>query len=255
MKKIVKNGTIVTPFSEYKADILVDGEKIAAIGKGFDETGCEVIDAAGMYVLPGGVDQHAHWENLNTDGLTASCGYEGTWPALLGGTTTIIDFAGQEPGMGLIDSAKHRIEKRAAGKLGPDLALHALCTNFSEDVLNEVKDLPAAGLPTIKLFMAYKPTALYSDDTTLFRMLREAGKAGVTVMLHAENADVLNLLRDEAAATGHLAPIDHVLTRPVFTEVEAVQRAITLADEAGCPICILHVSCEGAARVIQNARN
>ena len=255
MKKIVKNGTIVTPFSEYKADILVDGEKIAAIGKGFDETGCEVIDAAGMYVLPGGVDQHAHWENLNTDGLTASCGYEGTWPALLGGTTTIIDFAGQEPGMGLIDSAKHRIEKRAAGKLGPDLALHALCTNFSEDVLNEVKDLPAAGLPTIKLFMAYKPTALYSDDTTLFRMLREAGKAGVTVMLHAENADVLNLLRDEAAATGHLAPIDHVLTRPVFTEVEAVQRAITLADAAGCPICILHVSCEGAARGIQNARN
>lgn len=255
MKKLIKNGTIVTAFGEYQADILIEGEKISAIGAHIDIQADEIIDAAGMYVLPGGVDQHAHWENLNTDGLTASCGYEGTWPALVGGTTTIVDFAGQEPGMGLIDSARHRIEKRAAGKLGPDLSLHALCTNFSEEVLEEVKHLPEAGLPTMKLFMAYKPTPLYSNDTTLFRMMREAAKVGVTIMVHAENADVLNLLRDESVAAGKTKPIDHVLTRPVYTEVEAAQRAITLADAAGCPLCIVHVSCEAVTKVIQKARD
>lgn len=255
MKKIIKNGTIVTALGEYKADILIEGEIISAIGVNIDAPVEETIDASGMYVLPGGVDQHAHWENLNTDGKTASFGYEGTWPALVGGTTTIVDFAGQEPGMGLIDSARDRIERRAAGKLGPDLSLHALCTNFTEDVLREVKDLPAAGLPTMKLFMAYKPTPLYSNDTTLFRMMREAAKAGVTIMVHAENADILNLLRDESVEAGRTRPIDHVLTRPVFTEVEATQRAIILADAAGCPLCVVHVSCEAVAKVIQNARN
>ncbi len=255
MKKIIKGGTLVTPFCEYNADILIDGEKIVAIGNDLPSDGAEIFNAEGMFVLPGGVDQHAHYENLNTVGDTQSAGYEGSFPVLLGGTTTIVDFAGQEPGMGLIDSANHRIHVRAKGKLGPDLGLHALCTHFSESVLDEIKHLPEAGFPTIKLFMAYKPSPLYSDDATLYRIMREAGKAGVTVMVHQENADITNLMRDEAYRSGHRDPIDHVLSRPVFTEVEAAQRAITIADAADCPLVIVHVSCEAATRVIQNARN
>lgn len=254
MTTLIKNGTIVTSETEYTADILIEGESIKAIGAGLDDPADSTIDAAGMYVLPGGVDQHTHFDGLNTDGETSSAGYDTSYVAALGGTTTVVDFAAQDPGKGLIESAMYRKDVRTKGKVSVDFGIHALCTNVTPEVFKEVPELPKLGIPTLKLFMAYKPTSLYVEDGDIYKFMRLAKDHGITMSVHAENADILNLLRDEEYAKGHTTPKYHYLTRPPFVEAEATQRAITLAAAAGCPLCVVHVTCEEAADAIRKAR-
>lgn len=254
MRVLVKNGTIVTADNEFKADILIEDEKISAIGTHFDGPFDKVIDAAGKYVLPGGVDNHAHFEALNTDGVTTNEPYETTWVALQGGTTTIVDFCTNEPGMNLVDSVKYRLDVRSKGKVAPDVAIHACCTDYTDETLSEISKLVEMGVPTMKLFLAYKGTALYMDDRKLLNCLEEAQKHGMTLMVHAENPDVLDKCRDEAAAAGHYEPKYHYMTRPPYGEAEAVSKAIRFADAAKCPMCIVHVSCIEAGEEIRKAR-
>ena len=146
MKTLVKNGTVVTASSEYKADILIVDEKIAAIGHDFQGPFDKEIDAAGKFVLPGGVDNHAHFEALNTDGVTTNAGYDTTYVALLGGTTTIVDFCTNEPGMNLVDSVNYRLNVRAKGKVAPDIAIHACCTDYTDETIGN-SSLPIRELP------------------------------------------------------------------------------------------------------------
>lgn len=254
MRTLIKNGTIVTADGEYKADLLVEDEKIAAIGGGFSGPFDKELDAAGKYVLPGGVDNHAHFEALNTDGVTTNAGYDTSYVALLGGTTTIVDFCTNEPGMNMVDSVKYRLDVRAKGRVAPDLAVHACCTDYTEETLGEIKKLVDMGIPTMKLFLAYKGTPLYMDDTKLLACLEEAAKQGMTMMVHAENPDVLDKCRNDEAAKGHYEPKYHYMTRPPYGEAEAVSRAIRFADAMHCPLCIVHVSCEEAGNVIRDAR-
>lgn len=254
MRILVKNGTIVTASSEYQADILVVDEKIAAIGHGFPGPFDKEIDASSKYILPGGVDNHAHFEALNTDGVTTNAGYDTTYVSLLGGTTTIVDFCTNEPGMNMVESVKYRLDVRAKGRVAPDLAIHACCTDYTDETLGELKKLVDMGIPTMKLFLAYRGTPLYMDDTKLLACLEEAGKCGMTMMVHAENPDVLDRHRNGEAAKGHLEPKYHYMTRPPYGEAEAVARSIRFADAMHCPICIVHVSCEEAGEEIRRAR-
>ena len=256
MRVLVKNGTIVTAINEYKADILIEDEKIAAIGTGFSGPFDREIDAEGKFVLPGGVDNHAHFEALNTDGKTTNEGYETTYVALLGGTTTIVDFCTNEPGMSMTESVDYRLNVRAKGKIAPDIAIHACCTDYrGQESLDEVKKLVDMGVPTMKLFLAYKGTALYMDDSKLLAFMQEAKKHGMTMMVHAENPDVLDLYRNREAEQGHLEPKYHYMTRPPFGEAEAVSRTILFAKNLECPMCIVHVSCIEAGEVIRKARS
>jgi len=132
MKVLVKNGTLVTALNEIKADILIEDEKIVGIGGGFNGPFDKEIDAAGRFVLPGGVDNHAHFEARNTDGKTTNEGYENTYVTLLGGTTTIVDFCTNEPGMNMMESVKYRLDVRTKGKIAPDIAIHACCTDYTD---------------------------------------------------------------------------------------------------------------------------
>ncbi|MCI8399061.1 MAG: dihydropyrimidinase [Oscillibacter sp.] len=254
MQTLIKNGTIVTALGEYQADIAIDGEKISMIGRNLPGSYEKVIDAAGRYVLPGGVDNHSHFEALNSDGVTFNAGYDTSYVAVLGGTTTVVDFASNDPGKSLIDSINYRLEVRAKGKVVPDIALHALCTDFSEETLEEIPKLVEMGVPTMKMFMAYKPTPMYMDDFKLLKTMQKAAEHGMTMFVHAENADVLNVLRDQYAEKGLLAPKYHYMTRPPYSESEAVSRAVTFAKAVRCPLCVVHVSCAEAAEVIKNAR-
>ena len=255
MRVLVKNGTVVTAYNEVKADILVVDEKVAAIGVGFEGPFDREIDATGKFVFPGGVDNHAHFEALNTDGVTTNEPYATTWVALQGGTTTIVDFCTNEPGMNLVDSINYRLNVRAKGNLGPDMAMHACCTDYTEETVNEIPKLVEMGIPSMKLFLAYKGTALYMDDTKLLNCLEAAAKCGMTMMAHAENPDVLDKCRNDEAAKGHYEPKYHYMTRPPYGEAEAVSRAIRFADAAKCPMCIVHVSCIEAAEEIRKARD
>lgn len=254
MRVLVKNGTIVTAINEYQADILIEDEKIAMIGTNIEGVFDQVIDAKGKYVLPGGVDNHSHFEALNTDGVTLNAGYDTTYVALLGGTTTLVDFATNEPGMNLMDSIDYRLNVRAKGKVTPDIAMHAVCTDYNETTLDEIPKLVERGIPTMKMFMAYKPTSLYMDDDKLFRSMQAAAACGMTMYVHAENPDVLNIYRDQMFEKGCTDPKYHYMTRPPFGEAEAVSRAITFSKATSCPLCVVHVSCIEAAEVIREAR-
>lgn len=254
MRTLIKNGTIITASSEFSADLVIDNDVISEIGIDLQGHYDHVIDATDKIVMPGGVDNHAHFEALNTDGVTTNAGYDTSYVALLGGTTTIVDFCTNEPGMNLVDSVRYRLDVRAKGRVAPDLAIHACCVDYTDETLGEIKKLVEMGVPTMKLFLAYKGTPLYMDDTRLLACLEEAGKQGMTLMVHAENPDVLDKYRNDAAAAGHFEPKYHYMTRPEYGEAEAVSRAIRFADAMDCPLCVVHVSCEAAGNEIRFAR-
>ena len=253
MATLIKNGTIVSASDEYRADVLFDGEKIVAVGTGLDAQATSVVDANGMYVLPGGVDGHTHFSF--PFGGTETAGFATTVGAIVGGTTTILDFAPQPKGFTLVDSvAKHRVE-RAEGKAVVDYGLHAMVTDSPEAALEEIPKLPEAGIPTMKLFMAYKGTPFMANDDLLFRALQKAKEVGLLLMVHAENGDVIDALQRQLVAEGKVEPKYHAVSRPTGVESEATARAVALADMAGAPIFIVHVSCSEAMNTIRDAKD
>jgi len=248
----IKNGTIVTSSDQYQADLLIDGEKIAAIGLGLSEGADTVIDAEGKYLLPGGIDGHTHFE-VNRD-ETSKTGYETSPAAILGGTTCVVDFAPQDPSLGLLDSARKHREEAAEGVSAVDFSLHSVVMYPQESIFDELGALVEAGMPSAKLFMAYKGTPLYSSDDIIFRMLQKSREVGLLTMIHAENADIIAELQKQLLAEGKTAPEYHAVSRPPVAEAEATFRATMLAQAAGAPVFIVHVSCAESMEVVRQAR-
>jgi dihydropyrimidinase len=254
MKTLIKNGRIVTAADEYVADLLIDGETIALIGAKLDaKLADQVVDAAGLYVLPGGVDVHTHlampWRGVET----CDDFFTGHRAAVFGGTTTHIDFSVQAKG-GTLYQAIEAWQAKAAGKAVIDYGFHVAITDLTDPVMAEIADLPKIGVTSIKMFMAYKDS-LQVDDMTLFKSMQVAAKSGVLSLVHAENGDAIEVLIAEALADGNHAPIYHALTRPPELEAEATSRAIWLAKVAGdAPLFVVHCTCEGALAAVSAAR-
>lgn len=258
MKTLIKNGTIITAYEEFEGDILIEEEKIVDIGKDLAASCVKVdkiIDASGKLVFPGGVDQHTHYDAQGTVGDKNTAGYETTDNAIVGGTTTFVEFVPQEEGMGLIDSAEYRKKHRAEGKICVDYALHALATDVKPAIFDEVEKLPEYGISTIKVFMAYPGSYLHADDGTLMRILEKSKNVGVTTFVHAENGEIIEFLRDECVRSGNTAPKYHYLSRPPVSESEAARRAIYLAKAAAAPLFIVHMTCEEALEELRIAKS
>lgn len=253
MKKIIRNGTIVTASDTYQADVLIENEKIAAIGHNLDAEGAEVIDARGLYVIPGGIDPHTHLE-MPFGGTVTSDDFEtGTIAAAHGGTTTLIDFCLTEKGVPLKNSIQTWHDK-SDGKAVIDYGFHLMIGEINESVLNELPQvIEEEGITSFKVFMAYKHV-FQADDETLFKTLVTAKKMGALVMVHAENGDVIEYLVNEALAEGRTDPIYHALTRPPEAEGEATGRAAQLAGLADSQLYVVHVTCDEAVQKISEAR-
>jgi len=249
MKTLIKNGTIITSEGEYRADILVDGERIAAIGTGF--TADQVVDASGRYIFAGGVDQHTHF-NFQF-GTAVVRGFETSAAALVGGTTTVVDFANQEIGRSIADSIQDYRNQKIDGVTSCDYALHGVVFTPDDPTIAEIPRLPEIGVSTLKLFMAYKGHPYHCDDEALFRALRASRDAGVTIMVHAENADVIDVLQQDLLTQGRTEPYSHALSRPPVVEHEATQRAILLAEAANAPLFVVHVTCKEAMEAVRSA--
>lgn len=252
MAMLIKNGTIVSACDKFKGDILISGEKVVAMGSGLDSRAEKTIDATGKLVFPGGVDGHTHFR-IPFMG-TRTTGFETTPSAAIGGTTTVIDFAPQPQGMSLLDSVHKHREEQAEGKCAVDFCLHAMVNDAQEGIFEEPEALVEAGIATIKLFMAYKGTPFYSDDSTIFKMLQKTKRVGMLTMLHAENADIIDVLQKQFILQGKVEPKYHALTRPTVAESEATIRATLLAKAADAPVFIVHVSCAEAMIAIRDAR-
>src|SRR5712691_3765963 len=222
---LIRNGTVITANDTRSADVLIEAGLIKEIRTGIPETSAaRVIDATGMYVLPGGIDVHTHLD-MPFGGTTSSDDFEtGTRAAAFGGTTSIVDFAIQARGTRMRD-ALDTWWKKAAGRAAIDYGLHMIVTDLGACGLEDMDELVDEGVASFKLFMAY-PNVLMVDDATIYKALARTAKNGALICMHAENGSVIDVIVARALAEGKTAPIYHALTRPTRAESEAVHRAI-----------------------------
>jgi dihydropyrimidinase len=260
VKTLIKNGTVVSATGTAVADVLIDGETIAAVlapgstllGFDLEHNVDAVIDAKDRYVIPGGIDAHTHME-MPFGGTNASDTFEtGTRAAAWGGTTSIVDFVVQYAGENVLDQFALWHQK-AAGNCAIDYGFHQILSDVQDSSLTAMDELVAEGVSSFKLFMAYKGVFL-SDDGQIVKAMQRAATNGSMIMMHAENGSVIDLLVQQALAAGNTAPYYHGITRPWQTEEEATHRAIMLADITGAPLYVVHVSAKQAVEQIAQAR-
>lgn len=252
MKTLIQNGIIVTAGETFSADILIDGETIAAVGHNLPTDGATVVDVAGKYVLPGGIDVHTHLELPFGGTVSSDDFYTGHVAAAFGGTTSHIDFAMQSIG-GTLKGALETWHAKARDKACIDYAFHIGITDLNDSVMEEIAEMPGLGVTSAKMFMAYK--GVYQvDDTSLFRALERTRDAGMLMMVHAENGDAIDILVKAAIAAGEMTPKYHALTRPPELEGEATGRAIAMAEVLDAPLYIVHLTCEHSLLRVQEAR-
>jgi dihydropyrimidinase len=251
---IITDGTVVTATDTYPADVAIRDGKIVAIANDLPrENAKRLLNASGMYVMPGGIDVHTHLD-MPFGGTTSSDDFEtGTRAALYGGTTTLIDFAIQYKGQSLRQAFDAWMEK-ASPKAVSDYAFHCIITDLAEPRLEELRSLVEEGVTSFKLFMAY-PGVFMLDDASIFKVLRAAAAHGALVCMHAENGGAIDVIVRQALAEGKTAPKYHALTRPTTAEAEATARAVALAEMAGAPVYIVHLSCNDALLKVREARD
>ena len=251
---IIRNGSVVTATDTFVADVAILGGKISAIGSNLPaENASQVIDAAGKLVMPGGIDVHTHLD-MPFGGTTSADDFEtGTRAAVFGGTTTLIDFAIQYKGQAL-RQAFDTWMKKASNKAVCDYAFHCIVTDITGGQLSEMNDLVREGVTSFKLFMAY-PGVFMLDDGSIFKALQTTSQNGGMVCMHAENGSAIDVIVQQALAEGKKSPKYHALTRPTTAEAEATARAIALAEMAGAPIYIVHLSCNDALEKVREARD
>jgi dihydropyrimidinase len=253
MNTLIKNGTVVTARETTRADVLIEDGRIAKVAAGVNGAADRVIDATGLYVLPGGIDAHTHLDMPFGGTMSADDFETGTRAAAFGGTTSIVDFAIQGRGTRMRD-ALDTWWKKAEGRATIDYGLHMIVTDLAGAGLEDMDDMVREGVASFKLFMAY-PNVLMVDDGTIFKALSRTAKNGALVCMHAENGSVIDVIVARALAEGKTAPIYHALTRPPLAEAEAVHRAIAMAEIAGVPVYIVHLTSEDALNQVREARD
>jgi dihydropyrimidinase len=257
-RTVIRGGLVVTAADEIHADVLIEDGRIAALAAaGTDAaeswTADRTIDARQKYVIPGGVDAHTHME-MPFGGTFAADTFEtGTRAAAWGGTTTIVDFAIQSVGHTLREGldAWHA---KADGKCAIDYGFHMIVSDVHDETLKEMDLLVAEGVTSFKQFMAY-PGVFYSDDGQILRAMQRAGDNGGLIMMHAENGIAIDVLVQQALERGETDPRYHGEVRKALLEAEATHRAIKLAQVAGAPLYVVHVSAQEALAEIARARD
>lgn len=249
MTKVIKSGTIVTADRTWKADVLFKHGKIIAIGP--DLHGDHEFDATGCYVMPGGIDPHTHLEMPFMGTYSADDFESGTRAALAGGTTMVVDFCLPSPQQSLLEALQMWDNKTS--KASCDYSFHMAITWWGKQVFDEMATVVDKGITSFKHFMAYKG-ALMVDDDEMYSSFQRCADLGALPLVHAENGDVVAALSQKLLAAGNNGPEGHAYSRPPEVEGEATNRAIMIADMAGVPLYVVHVSCEQAHEAIRRAR-
>jgi dihydropyrimidinase len=250
-KLLIRAGTLITASETIRADVLVEGEKIAAIGQNLQAGGAEVVEAEGKLIFPGGIDPHTHFDLPMFGTVSSDDHYTGHKAAAFGGTTTVMDFVPQD-----LPSLKENLQAwhaKADSKAAIDFGFHMNITRFDPQTAEEIPGLVDEGVTTLKVFTAYNGRLRLSDGE-IFQVLRIAKAHGMLTMLHAENGDVIEVLTAQALAEGHTSPEWHARTRPAWGAVEATLRAAALAGQADAPLYIVHMNAAGEVDQLQYAR-
>ncbi len=256
MRTLITNGTVVNADGSTQADVLVDGEAIAAVGRGLAAQGItaeRTIDAAGRYVMPGAIDVHTHFDMPFGGTFTKDTFETGTRAAAFGGTTTILDFAIQTRGRSLREGLDEWHAK-AEGHCAIDYGFHMIMSDVNDATLAEMDQLVAEGVPEFKLFTAY-PGVFLSDDGAIFRAMQRTAKNGGLIMMHAENGVAIDVVANQNAEAGRTDPYYHGVSRYSIFEGDAASRVIRLAEAAGVPVYIVHMSAREALDAVREARD
>ena len=254
MSVLIKGGTVVTAEQTFRADVFCTGGKISGIGEQLDApAGCEIIDAGGLYVMPGGIDPHTHMQLPFMGTVASEDFYTGTAAGLAGGTTMIIDFVIPDPQQNILDA--YQQWRDWAEKAVSDYSFHVAITWWDQTVSADMETLVRDhGVNSFKHFMAYKG-AIMADDETLVNSFSKAAELGAIVTVHAENGELVFRLQDKLFQMGITGPEGHPLSRPPEVEGEAANRAIRIAEVLKVPIYVVHVATRQALEAITRARN
>jgi dihydropyrimidinase len=249
---LVKGGTLVTPEGIIEADLLAQGERIKAIGRGLPLVNdTRVVDAAGCYVLPGVIDAHTHIALDTGVYKTRDDWFIGTRAAACGGVTTVVDFATQFPGQTLRQAVEARLEEARGAVI--DYALHVMITDLPPGREGELADLIELGTPSVKLYTTYRPN-YYADDATILRLMEACADLGLRPLVHCENDALVTAQTQALIAAGEMGWRCHGRSRPALAEQEAVQRVLFLAGAARCPVHIVHCSTARSVALVVEAR-
>ncbi len=252
MKKIIKNGQIVSPDAVYKADILIEDEKIKCIGKELAAEGAETIDAAGKYVFPGGVDVHTHMDLDVGIARAVDDFYDGTVAAVCGGTTSIVDHMAFGPAGVPLHYQFEVYKKLAEGKAVVDYGFHGTAQHVDESILAELATMAEDGIPSVKAYLTY---GFKLNDAEVFQILTKMKEIGGVTAFHCENHDIVEYFKQKYKSEGKIQPIYHAKSRPNGAEAEAVGRVLHLAHMAGdAPVYIVHLSCKESLAEVRTAR-
>jgi len=250
---IVRGGTVVNHDHSRRADVLIDGETIVAIGVALDAPAdAQVIDAGGCCVMPGGIDPHTHLELAFMGSVSADDFEWGTKAALSGGTTMVVDFCIPDPGQSML--AAYQDWRRKSEKAASDYGFHMAVTSWGKQVFDEMEIVVKTyGINTFKHFMAYKGALMVNDDE-LYNSFARCAKLGALPLVHAENGDVVARMQEVLLERGVTGPEGHAYSRPPEVEGEATNRAIMIADMTGAPLYVVHTSCHQSHGAIARAR-
>lgn len=253
MDVLIKNGTIVSAFDEYEADIGITDGKITHIAKNLSLHAKKIVDAKGKFIFPGIIDMHTHIDHWGGNSKTEDDFSTGTKGAAFGGVTTIIDFAiiqGEES----VDQAVERRRRDADGKVYIDYSLHAHVTDAKEETLASVKLLIAQGYPSIKMFTTYKKAGFKIEDVDCLNIMKDVSANGGLVMIHAENDSICETLTHRFINEGIATHQNYPKSRPNLAEAECIARMIYFAEQTGARIYIVHVSTKEGVDLIREAK-
>ncbi|MDR3207821.1 MAG: dihydropyrimidinase [Oscillospiraceae bacterium] len=254
MDILFKRGTVVAPSGRFRADVGVRDGRIALLGEDLGAEAGELVDAGGKYILPGAVDAHVHLSMISNGVPTADDYFTGTRAAACGGTTTVIDYAAQRKGQGILESVGARIDM-ARGQACVDYAFHCILTDLHGGaLLDEFGAAAAAGITSFKCFTVYKREGLMMADGDLSRVLVAAARHGILTNVHAENADLLYSRVASFLADGKTSAWYHYLSRPEFVEAEADRRVVHWAKALGVPVYLVHLACAEGLEAVAEAR-
>jgi dihydropyrimidinase len=263
---LIRNGTVVVGEDVAEQDVLIEGETIKAVGTRLGFAADEEVDAKGLLVLPGAIDPHVHFNETNKGQNGVHDYFTGGRAAAFGGTTTIVDFADQIHGKPLLTVLDVK-KDQADGMAVIDWNVHPIINQVTAEVLEEIPQVVAAGLPTIKCFMTFrsltgesavnmfsgKPGRIISDEdyVSLTSQLREAGGM---LMVHAEDSTIIDKIALDKMARGETSAIDHARCRPAEAEASAIRRIVGVARETGGRVYVVHLSSIDGLREVTDAR-
>ena len=249
MKTLLKGGRVVSGSGVIAADVLLEGETIAAVGPNLAADGAETVDCTDKLLFPGFIDAHTHFDLEVAGTITADDFTTGSRAALRGGTTTVIDFAAPDKGEALHTG----LQRKADGKTACDYAFHMTIDDWNEGISAEIKEMVDGGIPSFKMYMTY-PAMMIGEKDMYFALKRLKDVGGI-VGVHCENSGIIDALIAEKKSAGEMGPSSHPRTRPNGLEAEAVSHLLRLAEQVDTPVIIVHLSTKEALEEVRAARN